>query len=177
MDSKGWTFVFLIFSRISIEIFAQQTFQCIDDSRLCSFWAGLGECSTNAAWMLEHCKISCNLCSASCMLFIFFTTSRYATHFIKRKTLLILKTRPSLAFGLIGRERSGLEGRESVFNKWKEFPTHLIKCCTLDYRPFLSWCHLRSLLLKLIEVPVWLKRGDIDHYYWLSQLLSLSLHG
>eukprot|EP00978_Attheya_sp_CCMP212_P016476 scaffold43200_cov53-Attheya_sp.AAC.1 len=35
---------------------------CVDDDENCEYWAGLGECETNASFMLEGCRKSCNAC-------------------------------------------------------------------------------------------------------------------
>jgi hypothetical protein len=35
---------------------------CVDDDEHCNYWAGLGECETNAAFMLEGCRKSCKVC-------------------------------------------------------------------------------------------------------------------
>eukprot|EP00978_Attheya_sp_CCMP212_P030230 scaffold110423_cov55-Attheya_sp.AAC.1 len=35
---------------------------CVDDDEDCKYWAALGECETNAPFMLEGCRKSCNVC-------------------------------------------------------------------------------------------------------------------
>jgi len=36
---------------------------CKDDSNQCLHWSSIGECRKNPAWMLAHCKRSCNVCT------------------------------------------------------------------------------------------------------------------
>ncbi|KAL3784812.1 hypothetical protein HJC23_013852 [Cyclotella cryptica] len=36
--------------------------ECIDTHELCRAWSGSGECEENPAFMLKHCKRSCNVC-------------------------------------------------------------------------------------------------------------------
>uniref|UniRef100_A0A7R9ZUD1 ShKT domain-containing protein n=1 Tax=Pseudo-nitzschia arenysensis TaxID=697910 RepID=A0A7R9ZUD1_9STRA len=38
---------------------------CRDNNDRCGEWAGTGECSSNPSWMLENCKLSCNVCTAT----------------------------------------------------------------------------------------------------------------
>jgi len=38
---------------------------CCDQHEFCSFWAGVGECRTNAPWMPNNCRISCNTCRST----------------------------------------------------------------------------------------------------------------
>ena len=33
---------------------------CEDEHARCPHWSGIGECSANPGWMLNHCKKSCN---------------------------------------------------------------------------------------------------------------------
>ena len=35
---------------------------CEDLNESCSYWAGVGECHRNPAYMHEHCRKSCDLC-------------------------------------------------------------------------------------------------------------------
>jgi len=35
---------------------------CIDSNKQCSFWAKEGECDANPNYMLQYCRLSCNVC-------------------------------------------------------------------------------------------------------------------
>lgn len=36
--------------------------QCFNRDNLCQFWADVGECRANFAWMAQNCPISCRTC-------------------------------------------------------------------------------------------------------------------
>merc|ERR1712045_463334 len=37
---------------------------CFDDNPSCEYWAGIGECERNPAYMLVNCRRSCGVCGA-----------------------------------------------------------------------------------------------------------------
>ncbi|UMM17181.1 hypothetical protein L5515_013861 [Caenorhabditis briggsae] len=36
---------------------------CCDHHEWCRFWASVGECKTNADWMVDNCQLACNTCT------------------------------------------------------------------------------------------------------------------
>merc|ERR1719356_1278416 len=42
---------------------APTTGPCTDDNENCEYWASVGECEANPAYMLENCRKSCGVCS------------------------------------------------------------------------------------------------------------------
>merc|ERR1711971_738092 len=39
---------------------------CEDKNSWCSNWANWGECTRNPGYMLNYCKVSCNVCTETC---------------------------------------------------------------------------------------------------------------
>uniref|UniRef100_A0A0M3IK56 ShKT domain-containing protein n=1 Tax=Ascaris lumbricoides TaxID=6252 RepID=A0A0M3IK56_ASCLU len=37
---------------------------CCDEHEWCRFWASIGECEANPAWMKINCQLACNSCRA-----------------------------------------------------------------------------------------------------------------
>ena len=38
---------------------------CVDNNDQCHGWASIGECEKNPNYMLNNCKLSCNVCTPS----------------------------------------------------------------------------------------------------------------
>ncbi|CAI2343224.1 unnamed protein product [Caenorhabditis sp. 36 PRJEB53466] len=41
---------------------------CCDHHEWCRFWASVGECKTNADWMVDNCQLACNTCNRKSLI-------------------------------------------------------------------------------------------------------------
>jgi hypothetical protein len=51
-------------SNASAPTLAPTNITCIDETIACAGWAADDQCSNNPGYMLENCKLSCNICQS-----------------------------------------------------------------------------------------------------------------